>query len=424
MPSVLTKLRELRPKCHHFLGLASVIASAAALYWCLHRHHPQLLHMRPYETPLLVVLAAGAALLAKGLPWRRWRFVLYLLNLGVVGYVLVADLRWARLRAELLTNPSAVVQSINKRLIVGFASDEQAEALARQGIAGLFIARRNIEGLSFAEVQAKLVRLQALRQATGQAPLIVAADQEGGVVSRLSPPLTARPALASLATHPEGEKLAYDYGREQGRELRALGITVNFSPVVDLLPEQPPSPLDRHTKIAKRAIAADPRVVTRIAGAYARGLQQSGVSAVLKHFPGLQKVAADTHHFSADLTAAPPALKEKDWLPFREIPAHSPAWIMVAHVRLTAIDPINPASMSRPVIDHLLRNQLHFHGTLVTDDLTMGAAYDRGFCNSVAAAYATTMDYLLISFDTDKYVDAVQCLRDTPTPNQEDPPLP
>lgn len=410
MPSVPPALEILWPTRHHLLGLASLIACAAVLYGCWHHHHPQLLHIRPYETALLLALAAGSALLAKGLPWRRRRLGLYLLNLVMVGYVLVIDLRFAQLRTELLTHPSVAVRSINKRLIVGFASDEQAEALARQGIAGLFITRRNIEGLSFAEVQAKLARLQALRRATGQVPLIVAADQEGGVVSRLSPPLAARPALSSLAMHPEGEKLAYAYGLEQGRELRGLGITVNFSPVVDLLPPLPPSPLDRHTKIAQRAIAADPRVVTRIAGAYVAGLQQSGVSAVLKHFPGLQKVAADTHHFAAELATAPTALMEADWLPFREIPMHSSAWIMVAHVTLSTIDPGTPASMSRPVIDHLLRNQLHFHGTLITDDLTMGAAYDRGFCNSVAAAYATSLDYLLISFDSDKYVDAVQCL--------------
>lgn len=408
MPPLFPYLSSLRPQSH--FGLAGIIVTAAVCYGCLHRHNPQLLHIRPYETAFLVALAVVATLLARQFAWRRWRFLLYLLNFGMVGYALVSDLRFAQLRTTLLTHPPAAVQDINKRLIVGFDNDQQAEALARHGIAGLFIARKNIEGLSFTEVQAKLARLQALRRATGQVPLIVAADQEGGVVSRLSPPLSARPALSTLAMQSDGEKLAYAYGREQGCELHDLGITVNFSPVVDLLPEQPPSPLDRHTKIAQRAIAADPRVVTRIAGAYVRGLQDSGVIAVLKHFPGLQKVPADTHHFSADLDTPPPALMEEDWLPFREIPAHSQAWIMVAHVRLSIIDPSAPASMSRLVIDFLLRKQLNFRGTLVTDDLTMGAAYNRGFCSSVAAAYATTMDYLLISFDSDKYVDAVQCL--------------
>ncbi len=402
--------RKLQPKRHHGLALASVIATVAVCYGCQHRHNPELLHIRPYETALLAAVAAVAALLARRLPWRRWQILLYLLNLGAVGLTLTADLRLAQLRTTLLTNPPAAVRDINERLIVGFDSDQQAEALARNGIAGLFIARRNIEGLSFAQVQAKLARLQALRRATGQVPLIVAADQEGGIVSRLTPPLSARPALSSVAMHPDGEKLAYKYGQEQGRELHELGITVNFSPVVDLLPDKPPSPLDRHTKIGQRAIAADPRVVTCIAGAYVRGLQDWGVIGVLKHFPGLQKVDADTHHFSADLDTPLPTLMEADWLPFREIPAHASTWIMVAHVRLSSIDPTNPASMSRPVIDHLLRKQLNFQGTLITDDLTMGAAYNRGFCNSVAAAYATTMDYLLISFDSDKYVDAVQCL--------------
>lgn len=330
----------------HLLRAASIIATGVVVFWCLHRRNPPLLSIRAYETTLLVALAAGATLLAWRIPGRYWRIVLCMVNLGVMGYVLVDDLRITRLREQLLTNPPAAARAINARLIVGFDRDEQAEALARHGIAGLFIARKNIKGLSCAEVQAKLAHLQEVRRSTGQSPLILAADQEGGVVSRLSPPLSARPALSTLAMQSDGEKLAYTYGRYQGRELHELGITVNFSPVVDLLPQQPPSPLDRHTKIGQRAIAADPQVVTRIAGAYVRGLQDCDVIAVLKHFPGLQKVPADTHHFSVDLDTPPPALMEEDWLPFREIAANSRAWIMVAHVRLTTVDANEPASMS------------------------------------------------------------------------------
>jgi beta-N-acetylhexosaminidase len=394
----------------HLLRGASIIVTAVVLLWCLHRRNPHLLSIRAYETTLLVALAAGATLLTWKLPGRFWRIALCMVNLGVMGYVLVDDRRFARLREQLLTNPPAAAQAINARLIVGFDRDEQAEALARHGIAGLFIARKNIQGLSFAQVQSKLAHLQEVRRSTGQAPLILAADQEGGVVSRLSPPLAARPALSTLAFRQDGEQLAYTYGREQGRELHELGITVNFSPVVDLLPQGPPSSLDRHTKIGQRAIAADPLEVTRIAGAYVRGLEESGVIAVLKHFPGLQKVPADTHHFSAELAIPPATLMHSDWLPFREIAANSRAWIMVAHVRLTTVDANEPASMSRTVIDQLLRKELSLHNPLVTDDLTMGAAYNRGFCRSINAAYATSMDYLLISFDSDKYVDAVQCL--------------
>lgn len=399
-----------RPRLDQLLRGASIIATAVVVFWCFHRRDPNLLSIRAYETTLLVALVAGATLLAWKLPGRCWRIALCMINLGLMGYVLVDALYFAQLREQLLTNPPATVRAMNARLIVGFDRDDQAEALARHGIAGLFIARKNIQGLSFAQVQSKLAHLQELRRATGQKPLILAADQEGGVVSRLSPPLSARPALSTLAFRQDGEQLAYAYGREQGRELHELGITVNFSPVVDLLPLRPPSSLDRHTKIGQRAIANDPQEVTRIAGAYVRGLEETGVIAVLKHFPGLHKVPEDTHHFSADLAIPPSTLMHSDWLPFREIAANSRAWIMVAHVRLTTVDPNEPASMSRPVIDQLLRKELSLHTPLVTDDLTMGAAYNRGFCRSVTAAYATSMDYLLISFDSDKYVDAVQCL--------------
>jgi beta-N-acetylhexosaminidase len=249
---------KLRPKRDNLLGMASLIATGFVVLWCLHRRDPHLLSIRAYETILLLTLAIGAALLAWRTPWRCWRILLCMVNLGVVGYVSADNFRFAQLRKVLYTNPPAATRVINTRLIVGFDTDEQAEALARHGIAGLFIARKKIQGLSFAQVRSKLSHLQELRRTTGQPPLILAADQEGGVVSRLTPPLSARPALSTFASRQDGEQLAYAYGREQGRELHELGITVNFSPVVDLLPLRPSSALDRHTKIRQRAIADDP----------------------------------------------------------------------------------------------------------------------------------------------------------------------
>jgi beta-N-acetylhexosaminidase len=106
-------------------------------------------------------------------------------------------------------------------------------------------------------LRSEIARLQTIRREAGLPPLIVAADQEGGIVSHLSPPLTSLPALATLAALPPAERSAKAeaYGRIHGRELALLGITLNFAPVVDLLRTEASNPLDFNSLISRRAIA-------------------------------------------------------------------------------------------------------------------------------------------------------------------------
>src|SRR5215218_9365996 len=185
---------------------------------------------------------------------------------------------------------------------------------------------------SFPEIAA----LQDKRRAAGLPPLVVAADQEGGIVGHLAPPLTKLPALATLAgLAPDDQQAkAAEFGRIHGRELAGLGVNLNLAPVLDLKPPVRLNRLDFHTLIGQRAIATDPTVVGAIASAYVRGLEQSGVGATLKHFPGIGRVRTDTHHFSASLDTPVKELEATDWLPFREVLSHSRSALMVGHVTL------------------------------------------------------------------------------------------
>jgi beta-N-acetylhexosaminidase len=379
-------------------------------------YDPYLITLRGWGHAALMLseLAAIGALLACGV-WRRGSAagkVLVLLwclaPLAMLSAVTIFHLRkHAVLHAE---GPRA--QQLGRHFIVGYTSFDEIASLAAKGlIAGIYVTRHNIEGHTADALRSEISQLQAIRRARGLPPLIVAADQEGGIVSHMSPPLTAVPALATLAALPPAERLAKAeaFGRTQGRELAALGITLNFSPVVDLLRTAAPNPLDFNSLISRRAISGDPEVVSDIAAAYARGLEANGVEATVKHFPGLGRVRADTHHFRADLATPVAELEATDWMPFRQVLARSSAYLMVGHVAITAIDSNRAASQSKRVINDLIRNKWGYQGIIITDDLVMGPIYEHGVCTAVVEALNAGVDLLLVAYDGLQFYRMYDC---------------
>ena len=303
-------------------------------------------------------------------------------------------------------------QQLGRHFIVGYSSFDEIAALAAKGlIGGIYVTRHNIEGRTADALRSEIADLQAIRRQAGLPPLIVAADQEGGIVSHLSPPLTSMPALATLAALPAVERATRTeaYGRVHGRELASLGITLNFAPVVDLFRAEASNPLDFNSLISRRAIAGDPEIVSDIAAAYARGLEASGAEATVKHFPGLGRVREDTHHFRADLATPVAELEASDWLPFRQVLARSSAYLMVGHVAVTAIDATRAASHSKRVIDGLLRKQWGYQGIIITDDLVMGPIYEHGVCTAVTEALNAGVDLLLVAYDGLQFYRMYHC---------------
>ncbi|WP_159009141.1 glycoside hydrolase family 3 N-terminal domain-containing protein [Bradyrhizobium sp. S69] len=379
-------------------------------------YDPYLVMIRGWGHVALMIseLAGIGALLVCGY-WRRG---------GVAGKVLV--LLWCLAPLAMLSavtvfhgRKHAVLhaegrraQELGRHFIVGYSSFDEIASLAAKGlIGGIYVTRHNIEGRTADALRSEISQLQAIRSARGLPPLIVAADQEGGIVSHMSPPLTGLPALATLAALPPAERLAKaeEFGRTQGRELAALGVTLNFSPVVDLLRTGAPNPLDFNSLISRRAISGDPEVVASIAAAYARGLEANGVEATVKHFPGLGRVQADTHHFRADLATPVAELEATDWMPFRQVLARSSAYLMVGHVAVTAIDPNKAASHSRRVINDLIRNKWGYQGIIITDDLVMGPIYEHGVCAAVVEALNAGVDLLLVAYDGLQFYRMYDC---------------
>jgi beta-N-acetylhexosaminidase len=280
-------------------------------------------------------------------------------------------------RDEILATDPVRLERLGSRIVVGFDDFSQLKPLVeKKAIAGIFVTDHNVRGRKPQDVAKDIEDLQTIRREQGLPRLIVAADQEGGYVSRLSPPLKWQPTLgtliAKLKTDDEREKAVRQYADTQARELERLGITMNFGPVVDLRLGTADRN-DGETRIFWRAIDDDPYLVAKVAGWYCDTLTKFNIICTLKHFPGLGRVARDTHIMSADITARQSQLELSDWLPFRRVMTEPGIATMVGHVRVDAIDATTPASFSDAVVNTVVRPSFQNDGLLITDDFSMGA---------------------------------------------------
>jgi beta-N-acetylhexosaminidase len=319
------------------------------------------------------------------------------------------ELEFQYKRRAVLAADAQQLERLGRHVLVGYRSEATLQALMqRRAIAGLFLSARNVEGQSADAIRQKVATLQETRRAQGLAPLWIATDQEGGAVSRMSPPLSRMPTLADIVTlhrdHAERLLAIRQYAARQGRGLASLGVNLNFAPVVDLN-HGIQNPEDRLTRIASRAISSDPAVVSEVADIYCETLKLTGVHCTLKHFPGLGRVFDDTHKVTADLATPSHELEASDWLPFRKLMSNDAAFTMLSHARLTAIDGDRPSSFSSAVVNGLLRETWKHDGILVTDDFSMGAVTlsREGAAGGAVAALNAGVDLILVSYDPDQY---------------------
>ncbi|WKA31944.1 glycoside hydrolase family 3 N-terminal domain-containing protein [Bradyrhizobium roseum] len=391
------------------------LAGAAFVFAAANKNNPYLISLRgPGNVVLVAASIIAVVILIRRGHWKG----------GVAGRALIllwclpspmmlgahAVFEWRK--HSVLQTDTTQARWLGPHFVVGYSSFSEVAVLAEKGlIGGVYITKHNIARSSPAGLKEELSALQEMRRTAGLAPLIVAADQEGGIVSHLAPPLTRLPALSTLAglmPDARAEKAAA-FGHTHGKELAALGVNLNLAPVLDLRPEPRRNRFDFNTLIGQRAISDDPLVVADIARAYVSGLEASGVGAAVKHFPGLGRVRTDTHHFSAALDTPADELEGADWIPFRKVLAGSNAQLMIGHVTLTSVDPDRPASHSKRVVDGIVRKKWNYQGIVMTDDLVMGAIYQRNVCNAVIEALNAGVDLLLVAFDGAQFYRIFAC---------------
>jgi beta-N-acetylhexosaminidase len=258
---------------------------------------------------------------------------------------------------------------VGQLLIIGIAglelTGDEAQFIVQNNIGGVILFRRNIE--SPEQLHKLIGSIQSLRtQTADKSPLFISIDMEGGRVHRLNPPFTKWPPLQKVGLANSTTK-AFDFAYAMGVEMKSVGINLDFAPSVDIFT----NPLN--TVIGDRSLSSDPEVVAKLASALIRGYTKANVLACAKHFPGHGHTLVDSHD---DLP-----VEEKTWaeleicelLPFKKAFRSRLDFVMSSHIQFPKVDSDWPVTLSKIFLTDLLRDQLHYRGLVITDDLDMGA---------------------------------------------------
>lgn len=247
------------------------------------------------------------------------------------------------------------------RLPADYARIEEWRALAADGVAGFLVFGGDDELLP--------PFLASLRRAA-PGPLLICADLERGAGQQVQGALELPPLLAVGAT--QSEEHAYEHGRLTAIEARRVGIDLVLAPVADVL-TRADNPI-----VGTRAFGSNPELVARLTAAWVHGAQDQGVMACAKHFPGHGDTSTDSHAVLPTVPADGGLLRVRELVPFRAAIRAGVATVMTAHVAYPALDPTPslPATLSRTITTHLLREELEFGGLVLSDALCMAGVLE------------------------------------------------
>jgi len=301
------------------------------------------------------------------------------------------------------TAPSAADAAANRRL---YAVDTPAEVVAKYHLGGvIYFAWTDSVAGGPAQIVALSNGLQraALSSAKPGIPLQIAIDQEQGVVTRIGPPATQFPGSMALGAG-RSAPIARTAAAITGQELLALGVNTNFAPVSDVN-VNPLNPV-----IGTRSFSSDPDLAAELVAAQVAGYQRDGgVSSSAKHFPGHGDTKDDSHDVFPIITHTREQWETIDAPPFRAAIAEGIDMIMTAHLAFPALDDSgDPATLSRPILTGLLREELGYDGVIVTDALNMeGVRQLYGDAEVAVRALLAGADQLLMTPAMDEAYAAV-----------------
>lgn len=267
----------------------------------------------------------------------------------------------------------------------------EVERLMDPLVAGVILFSRNFESVE--QVKQLTASIHALRHPR----LLVAVDHEGGRVQRFRSGFTRLPPMRVLGQlHQQEPQHALAVAEKLGwllaSELLSVGVDFSFAPVVDL-------DYGGSTVIGDRAFAMNPVTVSQLAGQVMQGMRKAGMASVAKHFPGHGFVAADTHTEIAVDARSYAEIEQKDMQPFLSLIENGVDAIMPAHVVYSAVDSL-PAGFSAHWLQTVLREQCHFEGTIISDDMSMQAAAEFGSApERVLKALQAGCDLVLVCND-------------------------
>lgn len=288
-----------------------------------------------------------------------------------------------------------------ERFLLGFEGTSlpgELRAMLANGLAGVAIYRRNWESIEGLRALTRDIRAAAGR------PLLIGMDAEPGGAFSLPEPFTQWPTAAELGAlndPPLVERMA----RAIGTELRAAGANLNFSPMLDLHAHAA-SPVTKD-----RSFGGNPQSVGALGAAFIRGLRDAGVMACAKHYPGHGDALLDPHENLPVFRGTARRLDTMELVPFGAAIQEGVQLIMTAHILLPEIEPKRPASLSRKLIEHTLRERMGFGGAVLADDLGMGAIRKRfGIREAAVEAIRAGTDIVMLCHDWAEVAPAVEAV--------------
>ena len=300
-----------------------------------------------------------------------------------------------------------IEEKVGQLIMVGFEGTQANEAIEihirERFVGGVVLFSRNIQS---PQQTAELANeLQRLVEATArQIPLFIGIDQEGGWVIRLKEGATVLPGNMALGATNSTE-LAERAGEITAVELAAVGVNLNFAPVMDVN-NNPDNPV-----IGRRSFGESPELVSRLGISYIRGLQRNGVLATAKHFPGHGDTTVDSHFELPTVSHDLERIHALELQPFRAAIDADVAAIMTAHIIYPAFDANRPATLSPTILTDLLRKELGFDGLLITDDMEMKAIDDRYRSGEAAVmAVEAGADIVMVLWTPTKQIEVFDAL--------------
>ncbi len=306
-----------------------------------------------------------------------------------------------RVDMHTFTSEMSLPEQIGQILAVGFPtttpSPEIIDLIQHHHVGSIILFKRNIQ--SAEQVRALTHSLQMVARAAGhRQPLLIMIDQENGMLRRFGESATTFPGNMALGAIGSPE-VAYEVALATGRELKALGITMNLAPVLDVN-NNPANPV-----IGVRSFGEDPYAVARLGVAMVKGYRAAGVINNLKHFPGHGDTAVDSHLALPTIPYTLERLETLELIPFKEAIQAGADSVMIGHMYLPALTSgkMEPASVSHAIITGLLRERLGFKGVIISDCLEMQAIVDTvGTARGSVLGLQAGLDLILVSHRYDR----------------------
>lgn len=276
-------------------------------------------------------------------------------------------------KVDKIVNSMSQTEKIGQMVMIGIhgteINDDSLYMLHQFHFGGVILFDRNMQSVE----QVKKLTSDIQTKSDEKIPLFIGVDEEGGEVTRMENALIPPPSQQKIGESNDPEK-AKQWAISTAKELKNMGINVNFAPVADVGSND------------TRSYSTDTDTVINFVRAAVSGYQEQNIIYSLKHFPGIGKGKVDSHIESSSINASKETLLNEDIAPFATLIKESNPdnyFILVSHLKYPELDATNPASLSKNIMTDLLRGELGYKGIIITDDMEMGAVANHNDFRSI-----------------------------------------